>query len=125
MSEKEKRPLFVFIGEDAYEPKGFIRAEVKGYALYLHRFSSSSHFLISGFEDTFPEDLTFFFHGNNNRLLWNSPLNLALPLENCSPCHLNGNSIENHPNDHFHMFALEFLGHEPGTYQRSGNRTDG
>ena len=48
-----------------------------------------------------------------------------LKLENGSPCHLNGNPVENYPDDHFHMLALQLLGHEPGAYQRPGNGTDG
>ena len=48
-----------------------------------------------------------------------------LKLENGSPCHFDSNSIEDNPNDQFHMPALELLGHEPGAYQRPGNGTDG
>jgi len=57
--KEPKGVVFVFVVKDPCESKGFSRAKVKDYVLYLHSCSSSSHFLIIDFEGTVPEDFTF------------------------------------------------------------------
>lgn len=57
--KKEKRLFFVVIEKDSCEFKGFLRAKIQNHVLYLHLFSSSSHFLIIDLEGTVPADFTF------------------------------------------------------------------
>ncbi|MBP1697407.1 MAG: hypothetical protein H6Q41_2595 [Deltaproteobacteria bacterium] len=70
--KEEKRLFFVFIEEDSRESKGFFRAKVKDYALYLHIFARLyllflkycdrrfySNFFISSGERTFPTLFTW------------------------------------------------------------------
>ena len=70
--KEEKRLFFVFIEEDSRKSKGFFRAKIKDYALYLHIFDRLfllfltycdrrlySNFLISSAERTFPTLFTW------------------------------------------------------------------
>ena len=57
--EEEESLFLVAIEEDSRESKGLFRAKVKDYILYLHPFSSSSHFLIIDFGGMVPLDFTF------------------------------------------------------------------
>ena len=70
--KKEESLSFIFIEEDSRESKGFFRAKVKDYALYLHIFARLyllflkycdrrfySNFFISSGERTFPTLFTW------------------------------------------------------------------
>ena len=110
--EKRKGFVFVFVEKNSRKPERALWTEIQHNRFDVHLFSSFSHFLIIsallGCK---------WISGKGHPI--SSP-----SLENGPPCHLNGNPVQNYSDDHFHMPALQLLGHEPRAYQRTSNGAD-